>query len=1199
MTVTSSGVRFAFNFGHTSPVWCASTRASLALGLAVMARLAAVFEALGNIDRPVSNVHSGWTTPTGATLDSDTAENICSRLLPRDLAALGSTCSALHAVAACIYPGIRLRLYPHQRASLAFMLRSEAGELRGGALADEPGTGKTVTMITLICRTAGLRTAPQSDAKQLRLDAAEEEWANLDLPFRRQLVYAVLKATRIACPRGYALFGSSIKEAADQLPHYRELVPEPPEDFEALRRDACIATFKSRTALDVAVLAVPFAAMGYWSSTAAAAWHPEGPEAAADLALEARRLLEAVNIALDRHRPNATAAPPPLRSGATLLVVPKPLLHHWREQIEWHVDQTCLGGEVLIDGYGEGRRNGSARAKSLRELYSPARLADAAVIVTSSERLSMEQRHATASGQPSVLCEVHWLRLVIDEGHYLGGGALTNTKVLLDALPAERRWILSGTPAKATSDADGTATLGGLLAFLRDSRRDSWPGLSRRFLHGAEGAHDELVEYLAPVMVRHLKARIKVPLPIRRKVMLDCSPTERLAYNSLVSYIQANLVLTSLKGAELGAGSDVSLLHASNLRSARAAIENIRLTCNGGGKQVASLSAEYYFEAQMWLKERYRAPKHAVERARHFMDSAQEGEPLPCDVCALPLLLLLVMPTCGHLVCPECVGSDGRGHLTCCPVCREELPPVRYPKCQKCDDVRCSHGGERVMVTAHPLDGFAYLQPGFDLQWAETLREREARALADSYVRQRREEAGRAGAPSASAPSTLVRGGDACYRCASSSSGGGDVGGASAGAEVNSAARVGDATALSHTKADYIINSIAELRRVERDARAARAAGLPRRAGHDERPLRVAVYAESRKMLDALGHFLYLRFGDDAIAQFWGQWRSSELDKFRSSRVRHWRCTRCPPRHDRAFADGREIEFPETRCYGRHLWVDLAAEHAPSGTLSEGATSFQVLVNEEDTRRVGELSFVQGTVWSVGMAVETRVRTPSGTLGPWVGGRLARFGKCGAKMPDGTPWKMRSVDCFVLLLTRDGSHGLDLSMLTHMYLADQVWDPAVEHQLVSRAYRMGATGPVTVYQLLMRSTLEETLHQMVTGAKGTDSGTTPGDGSSTSVTETRGDRGLHTPSASASSNAAGKRRASEGLAQEANANTPPGKRSRNDSVDTPPSTSGSEEPPRLPTKSSAAHAAQEVAKVHGLLKSLTYVRCDPSTVGPS
>ena len=31
--------------------------------------------------------------------------------------------------------------------------------------------------------------------------------------------------------------------------------------------------------------------------------------------------------------------------------------------------------------------------------------------------------------------------------------------------------------------------------------------------------------------------------------------------------------------------------------------------------------------------------------------------------------------------------------------------------------------------------------------------------------------------------------------------------------------------------------------------------------------VRIAIYAESRKLLDQLGHFLYLRFGDDAIAQ--------------------------------------------------------------------------------------------------------------------------------------------------------------------------------------------------------------------------------------------------------------------------------------------------------------------------------------------
>ena len=201
------------------------------------------------------------------------------------------------------------------------------------------------------------------------------------------------------------------------------------------------------------------------------------------------------------------------------------------------------------------------------------------------------------------------------------------------------------------------------------------------------------------------------------------------------------------------------------------------------------------------------------------------------------------------------------------------------------------------------------------------------------------------------------------------------------------------------------------IRRVERESRAAHAAGRPYPPGHDSRPVRVAVYSERRKTLDQLGHFLYLRFGDDAISQFWGRWRNSELDKFRSSRVRFWRCAQCPTRHDdgaRA-AGGREVEFPETRCYGRHLVVEISAEHAPPGMhLADGQASFSVTVSEEDARRVGELGFLQGTVWTVGMPIETRVRSPlTGGFGPWVGGRLSNFRKCGARMPDAAPWEAR------------------------------------------------------------------------------------------------------------------------------------------------------------------------------------------------
>jgi SNF2 family DNA or RNA helicase len=39
---------------------------------------------------------------------------------------------------------------------------------------------------------------------------------------------------------------------------------------------------------------------------------------------------------------------------------------------------------------------------------------------------------------------------------------------------------------------------------------------------------------------------------------------------------------------------------------------------------------------------------------------------------------------------------------------------------------------------------------------------------------------------------------------------------------------------------------------------------------------------------------------------------------------------------------------------------------------------------------------------------------------------------------------------------------LDLSFATHIFLLERIGDPALRNQLVSRAHRVGATGPVTV-----------------------------------------------------------------------------------------------------------------------------------------
>jgi SNF2 family DNA or RNA helicase len=57
-------------------------------------------------------------------------------------------------------------------------------------------------------------------------------------------------------------------------------------------------------------------------------------------------------------------------------------------------------------------------------------------------------------------------------------------------------------------------------------------------------------------------------------------------------------------------------------------------------------------------------------------------------------------------------------------------------------------------------------------------------------------------------------------------------------------------------------------------------------------------------------------------------------------------------------------------------------------------------------------------------------------------------------------------DASVLLLQEDGSTGLDLSFATHIVLLNRVADPALQDQIISRANRMGATGPVEVITLL-------------------------------------------------------------------------------------------------------------------------------------
>jgi len=51
------------------------------------------------------------------------------------------------------------------------------------------------------------------------------------------------------------------------------------------------------------------------------------------------------------------------------------------------------------------------------------------------------------------------------------------------------------------------------------------------------------------------------------------------------------------------------------------------------------------------------------------------------------------------------------------------------------------------------------------------------------------------------------------------------------------------------------------------------------------------------------------------------------------------------------------------------------------------------------------------------------------------------------------------------------------------FFQDTIYDKSVESQVVARAYRMGATGPVHVEQLTARDSVEEVMNELNTGRR--------------------------------------------------------------------------------------------------------------------
>lgn len=365
-------------------------------------------------------------------------------------------------------------------------------------------------------------------------------------------------------------------------------------------------------------------------------------------------------------------------SAASLIVAPDALVEHWAEQIEAHVTPSVLRFYVDEDG----------------ELPSSAKLAKYDVVITSFSRMNREwklhrppstlearrtQRYGfedqparyldgNVRGEVSSLLKIHWLRVVVDEGHKLGGRAPTNLMQISRLLCAERRWVMTGTPSPNTLQSADLLYLHGLLVFLRNQpygRPDgtAWNrAIAAPFEKNQLAGFYRLQHLLKRIMIRHTKDSIrdKLPQPVRRTVVIAPTPSEYKLYNGIAESVRANLVISEIDPDSSLTEHPDCLLNPKNRKNAAKVETNLILASIGGyfGEWMLEEEGREYTLDQL---QKLRLEESRMASIVAYLNTVRPRKPTVCGDCCEPRKTLLILP-CGHLSCAYCVEDSKSDH---------------------------------------------------------------------------------------------------------------------------------------------------------------------------------------------------------------------------------------------------------------------------------------------------------------------------------------------------------------------------------------------------------------------------------------------------------------------------------------------------------------------------------------------------------
>ncbi|ETL37523.1 hypothetical protein L916_10801, partial [Phytophthora nicotianae] len=563
-------------------------------------------------------------------LPTNVLQSIVCLMNARDLASLSGVCSLFQHMAYEVVPGLNLVLYEHQRRGLKWMLRRE---------------------------TPSLTCIPQPHPFILSSESNSESATAIDL-IEDRVVSHPYETARDACGGMFC---------------------DEPGLGKTITMLALILRTKGQTTDNTPV--------DYGGYTARPGLRSSGSR---------RRSVNADDL---------------VSSGASLIVAPDPLVEHWKYQVGAHVAPGAL--RVFVDPGVE------------YKLPLNFDLAEYDVVITSFTRLAREwrlhrptsalearmperygfegpQRYAdgTIRGNVSSLLTVHWVRVIVDEGHKLGGQTPSDLMQLARLICAERRWVMTGTPTPNTLQSADLRYMYGLLVFLRNRPYGNLDGqawvkaIARPFERNEIVGFYRLQHLLSRIMMRHTKESIReiLPEPIRRTVFIDPTPSEYSQYNGVAAAVRANLVITNMDPKNPGHQHPDSLLNPINRKEALRVVSNLRSACCGGSAVKVSLAEASRLDTINMLNALNVDGENMGIVIDYLRKVQLQGMVTQCGCCKRKLQLLMIIP-CGHLCCADCV---------------EDRMKRVGPICFRCNAV-------------FDREAFQRLQPGFEFEMVEAV----------------------------------------------------------------------------------------------------------------------------------------------------------------------------------------------------------------------------------------------------------------------------------------------------------------------------------------------------------------------------------------------------------------------------------------------------------------------------------------------